>query len=193
MRMKKEERKKQIKDVAIKLMTKKGYRNTSVQDILDEINSSKSVFYNCYTSKEELFREILDDSAEDRYRKILQYKQGPKLERKEWMIEALLDKILDYNDYKKLSSTIVTEMIYDEELYNLHKEVSSEFTKEFIEFCKNEGFEEYIKISNVEFGLFISSLIIGVEVFRMYDNQKYRDMLRDIISAYFDKINLFNE
>ncbi len=190
--MKKEERKEQIKKAAIKLMCKQGYTKTSVQNILDEINYSKSGFYNCYESKEEMLREIMQDGLEHRNKQVLTYKKNSKLSRKETLVEALLDKILDYNDYKKLTSNIIMEMNHREDFVELQKKMMDNGTESFKKFCKEEGFEEYIKVSNYEFGVLITSLIIGNDIFKLHDDKKYRKLLRDIITAYFEKINLFD-
>ncbi len=192
--VKKEVRKEQIKQAAMALFVKHGYRGTSVQDILDEINYSKSGFYNCYASKEELFKDILNDGMAYRYAKIKEYKKNDDaLNRKEMLVEALLDKLIDYNEYKPLFSNLMIEMGSNQALLELYKINSEEMIKYFIEFCKKEGFEEYIKVSNKEFGIFINSLIIGTEIFNAYDDKAYREMLKTIITAYFYQINLFEE
>ncbi len=189
---KKEVRKKQIKEVAIKLIEKKGYKKTTIQNIIDELNYSKSGFYNCYKSKSELFKDILNDGINYRYKQIRTYKKISKnLDRKTVLIEALLDKMLEYNKYKKLFSNLVIEMKNSEELKKIYNESKHEITNLFKEFCKKEGLEEYIKVTNLEFGIFVNSIIIGVDVFDAYNNKDYREMLQGIITSYFEDINLF--
>ncbi len=190
--LKKEDRKKQIKKAAINLISKKGYRKTSVQDIVDKINYSKGGFYNCYSSKEELFEEILNDAMDSRFEKLKKYDDiKDQVERKEFIVEALLDKMLDYNVYKKVFTSLMVEMNHNKDLLALQKKHAKDMRILFIEFCKREGLEEYIKLSNDEFTFFINSIIIGTDIFDTYDDIKYREMLKTMISAYFDKINLF--
>ncbi len=192
--LKKEERKEQIKNTAIKLICKNGYKNTSIQDIIDDLNYSKGGFYNCYKSKLELFSDILNDATNYRYEELKSHKsKNNSLDRKSYIIEALLDKILVYHDYKKIFSILTIEMQHDKDLKKTYKDLTKKFTKQFISFCKSEGFEEYLKITNEEIGTFISSLIIGVDIFNKYDNKEYRAMLRKNISAYFEEINLFTK
>ncbi len=190
-RLEKEERKDQIKKAAIALITERGYKKTSVQDIVDKARFSKGGFYNCYRSKDELFKEILQDGMDYRNNQVLKYKHDMIRDRKSFMIEALLDKILDYNDYKKMVCALIAEASHNEDFMQLYMDTTAGYRDYFTAFCKQEGFEEYIKINNVEFGLFIVSLIVGNDIFNQCGNEKFRDMMRDIISAYFEKIGLF--
>lgn len=45
---------------AVRVFSQKGYRDTSVQDILDEVGITKGSFYHHWRSKEELALEILE-------------------------------------------------------------------------------------------------------------------------------------
>ncbi len=118
---KREERKIQIKEVAIKLMSDYSYKDISIQKILDELNYSKSGFYNCYDSKAELFIDILKDGMEHRFEKITETKLGIEDKDKDknaFLVETLLDKILDYNKYKKLFVSLMVDIPNDKELYD---------------------------------------------------------------------------
>jgi len=52
------ERKKQIIEAGFKIFREKGYDETSVRDIIEEIGISKGGFYHHYSSKEELLEDI---------------------------------------------------------------------------------------------------------------------------------------
>ena len=54
-----ENRKKQIMDVALELFSEQGYQSTSISQIASKIKISKGLIYNYFTSKEELLREII--------------------------------------------------------------------------------------------------------------------------------------
>ena len=58
-----DETRQQIVQVAERLFCAKGYDETSVQDILDEIHGSKGGFYHHFASKEDLLREICRQRA----------------------------------------------------------------------------------------------------------------------------------
>ncbi len=184
---KKDQRKKQIKEVAIKLMSERSYKDISVQEILDELHYSKSGFYHCYESKVELFMDILRDGMEYRYQSIRNTQKAlVDMERKDVLIELMLDKILDYNKYKKLYTELIMEMPNDRELLSLYNKAVEDFNPDFLKFCDVNGFTEFKSLVNEEFGIFISTLIVGTEIFNLYNNEKYRKLLREIFTAYFE-------
>jgi AcrR family transcriptional regulator len=59
------ERRAQILDTATRLFATKGYHPTSVADIIAELGVGKGVFYWYFSSKEELFLELLRTSLRD--------------------------------------------------------------------------------------------------------------------------------
>ena len=64
-------RKIRILDAAEKLFFEKGYEQTSIQDILDELSLSKGGFYHYFDSKLGMLREICERRAEARYEKLI--------------------------------------------------------------------------------------------------------------------------
>jgi AcrR family transcriptional regulator len=59
-----EERKMQIKEVALEIIFEEGYQNTSISKIAKRAGISKGLMYNYYKSKEEMIREIIIDGFE---------------------------------------------------------------------------------------------------------------------------------
>ncbi len=59
-----EERKTQIKEVALELISEEGFQNTSISKIAKRAHISKGLMYNYYESKEEMIREILFDGMD---------------------------------------------------------------------------------------------------------------------------------
>ncbi|MEO4052016.1 TetR/AcrR family transcriptional regulator [Solibacillus sp. CAU 1738] len=55
-------RKRQVIESSLQLFTEKGFQNTSIQDILERANISKGTFYNYFSSKNECFMAILEQS-----------------------------------------------------------------------------------------------------------------------------------
>ncbi|MCB1257846.1 MAG: TetR/AcrR family transcriptional regulator [Microthrixaceae bacterium] len=64
-----QERKAQLVSFAIKAFAQNGYHTTSVADIVDGVGVGKGVFYWYFSSKEELFIEILRTSQRDMRRR----------------------------------------------------------------------------------------------------------------------------
>ena len=61
------ERKRQVINHAKRLFLEKGYRNTSIQDILEDSNISRGTFYNYFPSKGELFKAVYDSVLEEHH------------------------------------------------------------------------------------------------------------------------------
>ena len=60
-----EERKKQIRNVALEIIYEEGFENTSISKIAKRADISKGLLYNYYQSKEELIKEIIVRGFED--------------------------------------------------------------------------------------------------------------------------------
>lgn len=60
-RLKMEEKKKQILNCAVELFAQKGYVNTPVRDIIDASGYGTSTFYRYFTDKEDLLKSLLAD------------------------------------------------------------------------------------------------------------------------------------
>ena len=56
----KEERKSQIMDAAMKVITRKGFSNTRMDDIVNEAGLSKGAIYHHYEGKKEIFLELIE-------------------------------------------------------------------------------------------------------------------------------------
>ena len=63
-------RKREILNTAELLFCKKGYEQTSIQDILDELNTSKGSFYHHFISKESLLEGICQKRAEQIWKEV---------------------------------------------------------------------------------------------------------------------------
>ncbi len=191
-RMERATRKRQIKEATVALVIEKGFNNTSVQDIIDRVSLSKGGFYHYYHNKEALFKEILEDSVQLRKDIILDYRdKNSQLPYETLVVELLLNKILDRNIYKKMFAQLILDMTNNPKLFALYNQVNLDLTEDLANFFVKEGFVEYLKLNSDAFGVLITSLMVGVTIFDYHDNQELRVMLKDMMEAYFDKINLF--
>ncbi len=74
-----EETRKKIVDTAFKLFTKKGYENTSVQDIIDETGLSKGAIYHHFDSKEAILLTVYETIHSRTISQMLQLVHSPQL------------------------------------------------------------------------------------------------------------------
>ena len=54
-----------IVDAAYRLMSQKGYESTSISQIAKEAGISKGLIYNYFNSKEELLKELINNTMEE--------------------------------------------------------------------------------------------------------------------------------
>lgn len=186
-RLSREDRRKQIKEVALKLFTDKGYAKTTMDEIVQECGISKGGMYHHFANKEEIFVELLKDGGEYRQNIVLKYMKGSFKSRDEKLIDSLLDKVLDVNPYKKLYIVFLIEMQSNPTFKELFEKIYDKSLENFIKFCKEEGLDEYISISNKEFTFLLNSLYVGMYLFENIEKEKLKEMLRIMFGAYLKR------
>lgn len=187
-RLSKEKRREQIKGIALKLFIDNGYSKTTMDEIVQAVGISKGGMYHHFSNKEEIFLELLKDGNEYRKNLVVEYMRENSQSRNEKIVEMLLDKILDKNQYKDLYTVFLMEIQSNEKFKRLFKKIYDEGIEDFIEFCKKEGLEEYVSISNYEFTLLMNSLYIGLYLFDDFEMSKLKEMLKTMFEAYLNDI-----
>ena len=187
-RLSKEKRREQIKGIALKLFIDNGYSKTTMDEIVQAVGISKGGMYHHFSNKEEILLELLKDGNEYRKNLVVEYMRENSQSRNEKIVEMLLDKILDKNQYKDLYTVFLMEIQSNEKFKRLFKKIYDEGVEDFIEFCKKEGLEEYVSISNYEFTLLMNSLYIGLYLFDDFEMSKLKEMLKTMFEAYLNNI-----
>ena len=187
-RLSKEKRREQIKGIALKLFIDNGYSKTTMDEIVQAVGISKGGMYHHFSNKEEIFLELLKDGNEYRKNLVVEYMRENSQSRNEKIVEMLLDKILDKNQYKDLYTVFLMEIQSNEKFKRLFKKIYDEGIEDFIEFCKKEGLEEDVSISNYEFTLLMNSLYLGLYLFDDFEMSKLKEMLKTMFEAYLNNI-----
>ena len=159
-----------------------------MDEIVQAVGISKGGMYHHFSNKEEIFLELLKDGNEYRKNLVVEYMRENSQSRNEKIVEMLLDKILDKNQYKDLYTVFLMEIQSNEKFKRLFKKIYDEGIEDFIEFCKKEGLEEYVSISNYEFTLLMNSLYIGLYLFDDFEMSKLKEMLKTMFEAYLNNI-----
>ncbi len=184
-RLEKEERKKQIREVALQLFIEKGFVRTTMDNIIEKAGISKGGMYHHYNNKEEIFEELINDSMIYRKKLVVEYINNNKgMKREDLIMNMLLDKILDKNPYKTIFAIFLTELSTNKNLTELYNRIYKESKEEFIQFCISENLPEYIPLTNEVCVCFINSLIIGTNILGNDDETELRDMLKVMLRAY---------
>ncbi|MEN2767981.1 TetR/AcrR family transcriptional regulator [Ornithinibacillus xuwenensis] len=83
------ERKRKVANIALKLFIKKGFQQTSIQEIIDKANISKGTFYNYFPSKNDCIAEILEDIRYDASQQRVALQIGKNPQDREVLIEQM--------------------------------------------------------------------------------------------------------
>lgn len=164
-RLSREERKLEIQDAARKKFLEKGYRNTTMEDIIEETTLSKGGFYNYYKSTSDILYDIMSNGNNYRRNMIKKYLQKNKSYSKDQKIsEILTEKMTDDNSFMPLYVMFLQEINHDENLRKLYENLKYEVIKDLFSF-DDEIFLENKKIFMNDFIIsFMNSIMLGSEI-----------------------------
>lgn len=179
-----EERLQEIWTAAKHVFLSKGYKNTTMEDIINETNLSKGGFYHYYSSTKEILIDIMRNKNVMFVEENKHIQQMTKAESKEQIIElfleSLLYKFLVTSEDKRLYMMFGYEIMYDEEI----RQVFIQLEKDF--------FDMLMKKTSITFNyknetlLFISrmvnSLLFGQNLF---NEPKIFESKREELKAFF--------
>lgn len=157
-RLSKEERKLQIQKAAKKVLLKKGYENTTMENVIEETGMSTGGVYHYYKSVFDIFYDIMSEG--------LDYGEHRNFENPEKDLNTFIDyqmaKIFDDNEYKSLFAMLLKGIDYNDDLREIYLKLNNKY-KEIL--CKNfEGSSVPIEILDDSFLIFfVHSLIMGNE------------------------------
>ena len=187
MKMEADERKKQIRQAAIKVFLDKGFRNTVMNDIMEATGLSRGGLYHHYGSTYEILYDIMMEGNLNR-KDIVQkssYDEGLILS-PQLFSRMIIDKILADNDYVKLYVMFLCELKENDDLKKLYVKIKKEsiqvfkelFSTLFNELPSDETFEFMINIMN--------SGLMACEILNARENfVKNKIYLTEMIETYF--------
>lgn len=185
-----DERKKQIRQAAIKVFLNKGFRNTVMNDIMEETGLSRGGLYHHYGSTYEILYDLMMDGNLYR-RNIIQKSINDENLRlsPNFFSRIIVDKMLTESDYAKIYVMFLWELKENEDLKNLYMKLKKESIQVFkelfsslsIDIPSDETFEFMINIINS--GL-MACEVLGARA-NFIENKKY---IMEMIDTYFAKV-----
>lgn len=165
----KDKKKKEIISSALYLFATEGYKCTSIDDIMERVGSTHSLFYHYFNSKEEVFCEIIK-SLYDEFRKRIQelYGETNPDKRLEIVVSGIL-KMLDNPEYAQSVYICLTLYFYDPVAPRLNADVNTYGLYNFLYKTIEEGQEQgYFLEGNVkEYCVAIISIFQGLSLAAM--------------------------
>ena len=188
--MEADERKKQIRQAAMKVFLDKGFRNTIMNDIMEATGLSRGGLYHHYGSTYEILYDIMvegNSNRKDMVKKSIYAEDlilSPQL-----FSKIIIDKILADSDYVKLYAMFLCELKENDDLKDLYVKIKKEsiqvfkelFSSLFNELPSDETFEFMVNIINS--GLMACEILNARENF--IKNKKY---LTEMIETYFTNV-----
>ena len=83
-----------ILEVALKLFSKKGFKETTIKDIAKEVGITEGAIYRHFTSKEEIINNLLKEITQELRQKL--FESIEKGERDEDRLNNIIDTLLEY-------------------------------------------------------------------------------------------------
>lgn len=187
-RMSQEDRKKEIRQAAMKVFLTKGFRNTVMNDIMEATGLSRGGLYHHYGSTNEILYEIMLEG--NKYREKIIYDEMNKTSQdfSEVLSEIILEKMLYQSDYVSIYAMFLQELNHDDKLKDLYKKLkkssSDSILMLFDEDVRGELSEAIELITDL-----INTFILGCEVLNARENfVKNKLALKKMIGIILDNI-----
>ena len=186
MKMEADERKKQIRQAAMKVFLDKGFRNTVMNDIMEATGLSRGGLYHHYGSTYEILYDIMLEG--NKYREKIIYDKMNKTSQdfSEVLSEIILEKMLYQSDYVSIYAMFLQELNHDDKLKDLYKKLkkssSDSILMLFDEDVRGELSGAIELITD-----FINTFILGCEVLNARENfVKNKLALKKMIGIILD-------
>lgn len=180
-------RKMQICNAAKTVFLKKGFNQTTMEDIIEASGMSKGGVYNYYKNSSDILYDLMQQGLNYRYNQVNQYIiENSHLSKEEIIIEATLDKLLDYNEFKPLYAMLLLEKSNNPKLEKLYKKIYQHSNDSFNNYCQEAGLDDLMLFNNEALAALMNAIIIGTEILgERVVFEKNRHMLSVMIRAYF--------
>ena len=169
MKMEADERKKLIRQAAMKVFLDKGFRNTVMNDIMEATGLSRGGLYHHYGSTYEILYDIMVEG--NKYREKIIYDEMNKTSQdfSEVLSEIILEKMLYQSDYVSIYAMFLQELNHDDKLKDLYEKLkkssSDIILMLFDEDVRGELSEAIELITDL-----INTFILGCEVLNAREN-----------------------
>lgn len=182
-------RKREICMAAKEVFLKKGFKNTTMEDVIEEVGMSKGGVYYYYKSTLDMLIDICYIGQEVREEISFDFKKNhPEMSREDIIVELTLIKMFRSNDYVKLYSMLLEVGAYDDDIRKECEKMEQKQIENFIPWVRSLGMEELVPLASEEFLMLMKSMYIAQLYFDLEDLYINKsDLFRDIIRNYIRK------
>lgn len=182
------ERKKEIREAAKRIFLKKGFRDTTMEDVIAETGMSKGGVYRHYKSTADMLYDLMLDGNSDRYHRIDEFLScHPQLELEEMAIEISVMKLLDKSEYKSLYAMFLMEVKKNPRMKELWLEIEERSKKEYLEFFHKRKLDSLSFLMKDEWIALVNSIIVATEVLEVRELfLDHKDLFTNLIRQYLN-------
>ena len=169
MKMEADERKKQIRQAAMKVFLDKGFRNTVMNDIMETTGLSRGGLYHHYGSTYEILYDIMVEG--NKYREKIIYDEMNKTSQdfSEVLSEIILEKMLYQSDFVSIYAMFLQELNHDDKLKDLYKKLKKSSSDSILMLFDEDVRGELCAAIELITDL-INTFILGCEVLNAREN-----------------------
>ena len=169
MKMEADERKKQIRQAAMKVFLDKGFRNTVMNDIMEATGLSRGGLYHHYGSTYEILYDIMVEG--NKYREKIIYDEMNKTSQdfSEVLSEIILEKMLYQSDFVSIYAMFLQELNHDDKLKDLYKKLKKSSSDSILMLFDEDVRGELCAAIELITDL-INTFILGCEVLNAREN-----------------------
>jgi len=169
MKMEVDERKKQIRQAAMKVFLDKGFRNTVMNDIMEATGLSRGGLYHHYGSTYEILYDIMVEG--NKYREKIIYDEMNKTSQdfSKVLSEIILEKMLYQSDYVSIYAMFLQELNHDDKLKDLYKKLKKSSSDSILMLFDEDVRGELSGTIELIIDL-INTFILGCEVLNAREN-----------------------
>ena len=169
MKMEADERKKQIRQAAMKVFLDKGFRNTVMNDIMETTGLSRGGLYHHYGSTYEILYDIMVEG--NKYREKIIYDEMNKTSQdfSEVLSEIILEKMLYQSDYVSIYVMFLQELNHDDKLKDLYEKLKKSSSDSILMLFDEDVRGELCAAIELITDL-INTFILGCEVLNAREN-----------------------
>ncbi|MDO4594612.1 MAG: TetR/AcrR family transcriptional regulator [Tissierellia bacterium] len=162
MRKSKAQRQEEILNAAQKVFLKKGFVNTTMEDVIAETSLSKGGFYHYFKSTNDILYELMAKGIQQRNEKIEEKLDQLDYDHlNDFIAHRITEKILDNNDKSKIYVEFLLAKKEDLKLEELYKRLQKKTKEEILKYFRR--IPEYLKDQKKSIFIceYVNSLIIG--------------------------------
>lgn len=184
-----EQRKRAICAAAKTVFLRKGFQETTMEDVIAETGMSKGGVYHHYKSTAEMLYDLMCEGNAYRFRLMDDFKAAhPEMTAHEMVMEAMILKMLDKNEYKSLYAMFLIEAERNPVLKALRIRLFEDSKRIILGFIEQRQMEELKYLITDEFIAFLNSIIVATEVLDVRETfLKNKDLFREMICLFMER------